>query len=168
VTGVGHESDTTLVDFVSDLRASTPTNAAQLALPDRLSVRESLRLTQADLRSQVETIVQSSQHRAQTLLGRLERLGGTGMMSERIHQNYTFLRHAQLALIQETKRQNQAYRSVLKNLDPRAVLQRGYAIVWLGEQLAAHTQVKIGDTLSIELAKQRVEGAVTHVESKDR
>ena len=54
ITGVGHESDTTIVDYVSDLRAATPTQAMQLALPDIHEVQEQLTLLSKRLNKDIQ------------------------------------------------------------------------------------------------------------------
>ncbi len=133
ISGIGHETDFTIADFVADLRAPTPTGAAELATPitaqelslslraasDQLdarvsellsSARQSLALAQAELRrGSPRAVVQNSLQRLDELHARLERLG----------QSQLEARNLRLANAM----------SRLNALSPQAVLKRGYAII---------------------------------------
>lgn len=67
ITGVGHESDTTLVDYVSDVRASTPTQAAQIATPMWEEVKEQIVRYQKDLHLHVTQKIKQEQERLQRI-----------------------------------------------------------------------------------------------------
>jgi len=133
ISGIGHETDFTIADFVADLRAPTPTGAAELATPitaqelslslraasDQLdarvsellsSARQYLALAQAELRrGSPRVVVQNALQRLDELHARLERLG----------QSQLEARNLRLA--------NAISR--LNALSPQAVLKRGYAII---------------------------------------
>lgn len=67
ITGIGHETDTTLVDFVSDLRAPTPTAAAEISVPDRVDIFEKLSQTEKFLARNIHQKITSDKNRLSTL-----------------------------------------------------------------------------------------------------
>ncbi|HSJ98673.1 MAG TPA: exodeoxyribonuclease VII large subunit, partial [Myxococcota bacterium] len=151
VSGVGHETDFTIADFVADLRAPTPTAAAVAASADRLALRDEVaglrRRLGRDLRRLLETCQQRLDGLARRLLTPAERLARD---RERLAQHARRLRRAlpDLALarrglerdarrlqaaagrgIDERARRLAALRTALSHLDPTQVLGRGYSIV---------------------------------------
>ena len=132
ITGIGHETDFTIADFVADLRAPTPTAAAELATPDQLDLRASLddleqhlsRVAQAaihthrwafaDLRSRLE--LHSPRFRLQTDRQRLDEAARRASSAL-----YHRLQLAKAGLVGLDQR--------LSALSPQAVLERGYAII---------------------------------------
>ncbi len=130
VSGVGHETDFSIADFVADARAATPTAAAAAASPDRVALRAEVeargrRLMRA-LRRTVESATQRLDHASRRLLTPAERLA---RYRERIAQCARGLRRA-AASAQELRRLalERLSRS-LAHLDPTHVLGRGYSIV---------------------------------------
>jgi exodeoxyribonuclease VII large subunit len=132
ITGVGHETDTTIVDYVADLRAPTPSAAVELAVPEL----EALAALLADARSHLHDLVTEglATRRAQLAdaarsverYDPLRRLGGDRQQVddllrrvERAARNSTQLRHATLA----------GLAAKLMALSPQATLARGYAVV---------------------------------------
>jgi exodeoxyribonuclease VII large subunit len=132
ISGVGHETDFTISDFVADLRAPTPTAAAELAVPDQADLRIGLgefgsRLTRtarsylADQRWKVENFASqigrlSPRAKIQNGRQRLDELSG------RVSRSMT----SQLYSSQE---QAGSLRARLAALNPEAILKRGYAVI---------------------------------------
>jgi exodeoxyribonuclease VII large subunit len=130
VSGVGHETDFTIADFVASVRAPTPTAAAALASPDReallAAVAQLRRRLLRDLRRGVET-------RAQRLDGLARRLLTPAQRLERERRGLESLARRMAAAarrgLQDGGRHLAALRNALSHLDPTRVLARGYSIV---------------------------------------
>lgn len=158
VSGVGHETDFTIADFVADLRAPTPSAAAELAVPDlgelRLKMRnmESLldrRLLELDryYRSRLETISASlSPSKFLNLIDRRRQILDDFFGDMKKHWKYAA----------ETGRKRIAHiEDQLTALDPRRVLERGYAIcadARSGRVIKSVSQVKHGGMLRISVS----------------
>lgn len=169
ISGVGHETDFTLVDFCADLRAPTPTGAAVRAAPDRSEllgelVDQQRRLSYAleDWLADARNSTNASASHLQSLSPRWrvqndhQRLDG---ITERL---YTSVLHRQ-----QTRRmavQNCSVR--LENLNPLAVLKRGYSLVFdaNGSLVQSYKQVQPEEQIDIHLADGRLSAKVSTAE----
>jgi exodeoxyribonuclease VII large subunit len=138
IVGVGHETDETLADLAADVRAATPSNAAQILVPDR---REVARAVRRQVQGIVPIMVRTIEHQSAGVREYLQ--VALEKMSERTER---------------VASQLSSFRSVIAQLDPSKVLARGYAIV-RGAQ-------KPGAVIEIELAKAIMKAEVTHVSKK--
>ncbi|MFN3973794.1 MAG: exodeoxyribonuclease VII large subunit [Dehalococcoidia bacterium] len=156
ITGVGHETDTTIADLVADLRAPTPTAAAQQAVPDR-----------TDLLRQVDALLQRAEslwrrsfgQASQTLQGTVQRLARCTPDTYTPRQKTdALLGRAYSALRRLLDSQRQAVRGLearLEALSPYRVLERGYAVVTRkgeGRPVTHPRQVAPGEALSVRVA----------------
>ena len=138
LVGVGHEVDESLADLAADVRAATPSNAAQLLVPDREEIIRSVRYQAASLSGRVESAIRAQSSTVQTLLvGALER------MDDQLTQTGHGL---------------QSLRDVLAQLNPQTVLARGYALL-RGRQ-------KVGESIIIETNQNIIQAEVRDVKSK--
>lgn len=132
LTGIGHEVDISLADLAADVRAATPSNAAQIIVPDRNDVIRSLH-------QRVESLFPRAFDAINNLRARLE--GAVETAADRVEQKLDWQ--------QEHLRRT---RELLAELDPERVLARGYAII-RGEQ-------KPGSIIDIETAKAIIRAKV--------
>ena len=157
VTGVGHETDFTIADFAADLRAPTPTAAAELVSPNLADLRAALedqafRLRQtfqgrlADLRWELETR-RSQLHRfspGNLIRNNFQRLDDISRRGRSALEHSLLLRRTRL----------EGLRNRMESLNPLAVLARGYAIVThpvSGEVVHSVRQVLPGDDLEVRV-----------------
>jgi exodeoxyribonuclease VII large subunit len=136
VSAVGHEQDTPLCDLAADVRASTPTAAARLVVPDLAQLRERL-------------------DRARAGLGRGARRS-LDQHALRLTQAHERLRRAPALLVERRASALEQTAGRLRALSPRATLIRGYAIVRAGETIVGSTAaVERGDRVDVEVSDGR-------------
>ncbi len=161
ITGVGHETDFTIADFVADLRAPTPSAAAELAVPDRQDLKAQVealgqRLALA-LQGQIDTQRWRLQAQAQALrhLSPLGRLLNLRQRLDDLNERAIRLMRHTIALRRERLR---GATLALAGLSPLATLERGYAVVrHLGrdEIVRDAAQVAPGDRLEVQVRRGR-------------
>jgi exodeoxyribonuclease VII large subunit len=130
VSGVGHETDTTIADFVADLRAPTPSAAAELVAPERTEVSVRLSVAAGTLLSHVRGQIDEQHARVRHAVVRTER----AMPSvDRERQRTDDLTRQALHVVDLALRGYlkglHGFQLALRSLDPYATLQRGYALV---------------------------------------
>jgi exodeoxyribonuclease VII large subunit len=132
VTGVGHETDFTIADFVADMRASTPSAAAAAITPDESEVRSYLAALVERMGTQVLDVVRGEvQHLGQTRQ-RLLRLHPSRRLDsgrQALDDRERRLHVAANQLVKRLAERNAGVHHRLAALSPLAVLQRGYSIV---------------------------------------
>jgi exodeoxyribonuclease VII large subunit len=182
VSGVGHETDFTIADFVADLRAPTPTAAAELVSASTESTLRSLDEAEARLRKSLTHVLEREAQQVDHLAARIGRPSGA-MARQRaqlgsLQQSMAYAlsrdlqrRHSALAVLQQNfpratqlalQRLNDGCSRAelrLKALDPALILQRGYA--WLtqpdGRPVTGVGQVHAGQNLQATLADGTVD-----------
>lgn len=130
VSGVGHETDFTIADFVADLRAPTPTGAAELAAPRRDQMLQEL---DAIMQALLQRINQRVEREAQTLdqlaLRLSHALPNPDRMREQITNWQQRLNQAWAVRMDNWKRNQVHYQSQLEMLNPQRTLERGYSVI---------------------------------------
>ena len=158
ISAVGHEPDVTISDFVADARASTPSNAAEIAVPDQV---ELLRW----LRGAGERMEQSETARLEALRQRLDTLASKRVMTDQMA--YVQDKRMELVHVQQRlgdlsagllARKRQRFAALTASLDamsPLKVLGRGYAMAQNseGEVLKSYRDVTAGDRVSVTLGE---------------
>lgn len=154
VSAIGHEQDAPLLDFVADLRASTPTDAAKRIVP---SWREQLQL--------IQTLAER---------GRRSLQQRTDLLDRQLSDTQARLRRAVTSRVESADLMLAHLQAQLQALSPQATLDRGYAIAVLadGAVLRDTTQVSTGDHLVLRLARGQVSTTVDavhaqHTDSKE-
>lgn len=158
VTGIGHETDFTLADLAADVRAPTPSAAAELVVPDRRQLLLRLEGLARRLVRALETSAQARRRRLERLVGRralshpLDRVAAARQRVEALH------RQAALAAARHLERGRgrlQAAAGRLEALSPLGVLARGYSLTRTldGQVVRGHDEVRPGDTVEVLLQR---------------
>jgi exodeoxyribonuclease VII large subunit len=164
VSAVGHETDTTIADFVADQRAPTPSAAAELVAPDRIDVTVRLGVAAATMESLLRGQLNGGRDRLRMALHRAERTAPDVNRDRQRTDELT--RRAQGAAEHLHRNAVQGVGGCvwrLKALDPYATLDRGYAIVQREKTVVSSVRgVKRGDDVNVRVRDgvfvARVEG----------
>ncbi len=188
VVGVGHERDVTIADFVADVRASTPSNAAERVVPD---VTDVLRRVDGAAMRMVRAVAGSIAHQEASVGDAALRLRGSfsarteiirsliqrlplmlRTFSQRLaHTEVGVVHHLQTVsghMMQRIENDNSevsAAASLLQSLSPLAILERGYSITTsnIGKIIHRSSQLSRGDRISTRFGKGSAQSEITEV-----
>lgn len=138
ITGIGHEVDTSLADLAADVRAATPSNAAQIIVPDRNDV---IRTTRIKVETLFPRVLEAITQLERQLEGKCE------TAAERVTQKLDWEREHVHRM-----------RELLTELDPERVLERGYAMI--------RGQFKTGGLIDIETTKAIMKARIESYEKR--
>jgi exodeoxyribonuclease VII large subunit len=165
ITGVGHETDFTIADFVSDLRAPTPTAAAELATPNRLDLIADVLEQTNQLQRAFFTALADQRSAVSEYMKVLEQRSPVSRVATNRQRLDETTRRAEIALIhalQVSKAHLRGLEQNLASLNPQAVLRRGYAIIKGHDEVLVSMakQVKRADRLTIRLQDGEIPAVV--------
>ena len=156
VSAVGHETDVTLCDLAADLRAPTPSAAAECVVPIRDDVLASIEAMRKSLRESAEDEIEARQNSLTLALTQLNANRPAiriRRQAEQLEQREKRLAQAMQSCMQKRQNALDAQLTALELLSPYAALKRGYAIVQKkGQAVAKADQLHAGDVVSIRLA----------------
>ena len=157
ISAVGHEPDVTISDYVADLRAATPSNAAELAVPDQDALRQSLDAMSNAMASSLNRQVKAARQHLMVLSASKALQSPTGYLEQR-NQSVELLKNrlvaAQNQNITRAKQRYIAQISKLEAMSPLKVLTRGYSMVQTerGEVVRSVSQVSLGERIRVRLS----------------
>ena len=168
ISAVGHEPDVTISDYVADLRAATPSNAAELAVPDQYALRQMLDAMQESMVSALFRQIKNARHHLQIL---------SQSSALRRKDAYIFNQKEKLSILQKQLiyahsvaigKSKQRFLSTTAKLDalsPLKVLTRGYAMVQSdeGQVIRSVKQVAPGQNMNITISDGSINVSVTDI-----
>ncbi len=165
ISGVGHEVDFTITDFVADLRAPTPSAAAELAVPDLEEIRPLFVGIQTKLSNDMRARIEQARWQVQALTRNLEHLSPRSHVDnsrQRIDTLVNRLDRAILRQLEHAGNRLALLETGLTAVSPLATLARGYAIVRdeNGRVVRSVQEVAVDDAISIQLADGELEATV--------
>ena len=164
ISAVGHETDFTIADFVADLRAPTPSAAAELAVPDIYEINKNLNSYKDRLRMALIKKVEFMKLR-------YEKCMSSSVFKEptrRINDNYLkvdmYIKHLESIIRQKYKNEKTKYIELVSKLDalsPLKTLSRGYSLVEKDNEIVKSVkQLSVGDEIEIRFADGKVNAIV--------
>lgn len=165
VSAVGHETDHCIADEIADLRAPTPSAAAELAVPDIRALMQLCERRLTALNSAFLSLCSSKEAALERLKNRLELQAvdrQVVLQEERFSKLMLRFRNAMEQRLAQYHQQWIHVTDRLEAVSPVAILRRGYALVYREDTLVRSADMlQIGDTLTIQLADGRCKAAVT-------
>ena len=172
ISAVGHETDFTIADFVADLRAPTPSAAAELAVPDKTNLENNIyKMSQI-----IYNYTTSKLHVYRNILG-----SASAKLAAKSPQNMIKLHAQQLSALNSRLNESISQRiksdiaklkeniNVIEAMSPLNVLSRGFAITYKDNKIIrSSSELDVGDNISIRLSEGKVHATVANIElSKD-
>ncbi len=171
ISAVGHEPDVTISDFVADLRAATPSNAAELAVPDQDALRQSLDRMSVLMASTLQKQLRSARQRLNILSGSPALQGPNVYIKQRLQRLDMMkmrLVSAQNRMLQRKKERFVSYTSKLDAMSPLKVLTRGYSLLETkdGSVITSVKQVKAGEHIHAFVSDGTIRAVISDTKEK--
>ena len=171
VSAVGHEIDTSILDYVADLRAPTPSAAAELCVPDQGDVRQKIFILQQNIQKNIQNCCNLCYNRFNQL--------ATAQLLQRQHQQLdrrgqelaiaqAAVRQAAQRHVQDARRSLQSAAAVAESLSPYAVLARGYALPEQNGTPCAVETLRPGEAVTLRGARAAAECRVEAVHTLEQ
>mgnify|MGYP002516027355 FL=1 len=171
ISAVGHEPDVTISDYVADLRAATPSNAAELAVPDRDALRQSLDAQVSTMAAALTRQLKASRQHLNALAASPALQSPTGYLEQRAQQVLLLKNRLISAQNQSIAVRKQKYIAAAAKLDamsPLKVLTRGYSMTQRedGTVVRSVSQVEPGERVRISLEDGTLRATVMNKEAR--
>lgn len=164
ISAVGHEVDFTIADFVSDKRAATPSQAAEMAVPSRTELLELVKGYERSLRLRLTEQTRSAQNRLQSILSRPVFVNKDTFYKHKMQEVDDLVQKLQYSCKDQLTKQERRYELAIQKLDrlsPMNTLKRGYSLVMKGDKVVTSvTNVKAGDALILQVADGVIDAKV--------
>lgn len=173
ISAVGHETDTTIIDYVADLRAPTPSAAAELAVPDMRIVLGQLQGYEEALEAAMEQIMALCRQRVDSYARVFRHLNPQSRLNDqrqRLMEIEDRLRLGMERRIEQAKSKLAIRTQQLEGVSPLRQLERGYAYVSDedGHGVASAEQVTVGQHLFLDVKDGMIESEVTAIQKQKR
>lgn len=173
ISAVGHETDTTIIDYVADLRAPTPSAAAELAVPDMRIVLGQLQGYEEALEAAMEQILALCRQRVDSYARVFRHLNPQSRLNDRRQRLMEVEDRLRLGMerrIEQAKSELAIRTQQLEGVSPLRQLERGYAYVSdeNGHGVASAEQVTVGQHLFLDVKDGMIESEVTAIQKQKR
>ena len=168
ISAVGHEPDVTISDYVADLRAATPSNAAELAVPDQDALRQTLDSMNTALAAALNRQLKNARQHLDVLSRSPALMSPTGYLEQRRKNLELLTNRLTAAQTNQVGRKHQQFIGLTAKLDamsPLKVLTRGYAMAQTegGEVLKSVNQVDRGERITVSLSDGKLSATVMDI-----
>ena len=169
ITGVGHETDTTIADFVSDLRAPTPTGAAELVTSQTVELIKTIQAYKNQLNKMMASVIRELMQKIDYLEKRLiSPRQQIQRQKEQIHQYIQRINQSMKNAMIQYRLNIDKLKLNLDHLSPHAVLSRGYSIITNvnGQIVNNVNQLKLDDKIHIQLNHGQADANISDLKNK--
>ncbi len=173
ISAVGHEPDVTISDYVADLRAATPSNAAELAVPDQRSLLQAIDGYSGSMSASLGRQIKAARQRLQMLSASPAMESPLGYLQQR--RNSLNILSGKLSLCQNRRlnlsRQHfTALTAKLDAMSPLKVLTRGYAMAQSreGQVIKSVLQIQPGDAITLQVSDGKIDAYVTGTQEESK
>lgn len=165
ISAVGHEPDVTISDYVADVRAATPSNAAEIAVPDQDALRQTLDSMSAAMATALSRQIKAARKHYEVLSSRPMLKSPMGYLEQRRKSLELAANRLMAAQQNGVSRKKQRYIAAVSKLDamsPLKVLTRGYAMAQDSERrvLRSVRQVVVGERITVSLSDGQLSATV--------
>jgi exodeoxyribonuclease VII large subunit len=153
ISAVGHEIDFTIADFVADLRAPTPSAAAELVVKDKLDIFENIRNFCYTMEQDLENTIKSGKEKIASLISSYSFNRPKDLIQQSAQRIDELDRHLEQVINYKINILHERTKSLdkrLESLNPDSVLERGYSIIYRSEDIISRAnKLKSGDDIRI-------------------
>jgi exodeoxyribonuclease VII large subunit len=168
ISAVGHETDFTISDFVADLRAPTPSAAAELCTPDIVDIYNYLQKSKTDMMGYIKKNMDYQKNHILLLSKRGVLTNPQRMFSDKIMLVEHYNKRLVSSLTLEIKKKKESYISLISKLDalsPLSVLKRGYSITISSDEkvISSIDNIFVGDNINIIVSNGKINADIKHI-----
>lgn len=171
ISAVGHEIDTTLCDLAADLRAPTPSGAAELSTPDIAVIADEIRYLQSSIKKSMQAKLTADEGRIngfKQLIAAYSPSNRLKSVEAEIISRRSLLTELVNTKLARSERDIESYRHILGGFDPMKVISRGYALIYKnGELITSAKALAAGDNVDIVLRDGRAKSVISEVEKEN-
>lgn len=172
ISAVGHETDFTIADFVADMRAATPTAAAEMAVPNTFELKEYVKSLSEELTSNLARVLDIKRSKLEALnpqafaLNIRNRIEYEQMNADRLIEG---MKEALLSKLKAAAERVDMLGTLIETANPKSILSRGYSVVTdsQGRIVLDAGRLLPGQNINIEAAIGRAEATVTRVDKEN-
>ena len=167
ISAVGHQTDVSIADLAADLRAATPTEAAQCAVPDVHEYCRQMKVTTNKIHSDLMRRMAETERLLDSRIALISALSPRNRLIDaerRLDNAVTKIHDAMHAKLERTERTLMSTAGVISALDPLGVLARGYSLTSNDEGIVrSSSQLKTGDDITVKLSDGSVRATVNEI-----
>lgn len=168
ISAVGHETDFTIADFVADLRAPTPSAAAELAVPDKINLENNIYKMNQIMYNYTTSMLQVYKNILSSATAKLSAKSPQNMIKLHSHQLQTLKSRLNESMVQKVKNDIARLKeniNVIEAMSPLNVLSRGFAITYKEDKIIrSSSEIDVGDNISIQLREGKICANVVEVQ----
>ena len=170
ISAVGHETDFTICDFVSDERAPTPSAAAEIATPNLADLLRDQDLMAKRISNSINNRIILEKHRLRSSIDRFSQYADRYMLGDRymeLDRIYDKMDSSFTKYIEKKREEMNLYGARMSSLNPFAIFDRGYSIAQKGGRILSTIEdIDQGDRLKINLKDGNIDCQVVDIEAK--